>query len=59
MMREAVMATTITKRLFAVNERGLRVGEDHPKARLTDCDVAHMRRMHENDSIGYLQKSSR
>lgn len=45
-----VMKTT---RLVGVNERGLRVGEDHPKARLTDSDVELMRHMHEVDGLGY------
>lgn len=29
----------MTKRLVAVNERGIRVGEDHPRARYTDGEV--------------------
>jgi DNA invertase Pin-like site-specific DNA recombinase len=39
--------------MVGVNERGLRVGEDHPKARLTDSDVELMRHMHEVDGVGY------
>lgn len=47
------VATMTTKRLWAVNDRGLRVGEDHQRSKLTDADVELMRRMHENEKIGY------
>lgn len=30
-----------------VNERGLRVGEDHPNAKLTDNDVEMVRKLHD------------
>ena len=33
------------KRLFGVNEIGLRVGEDHPRATLTDHDVELIRQL--------------
>lgn len=33
--------------LFAVNEHGLRIGEDHPRAKLTDHDVEQIRRLAE------------
>lgn len=36
-----------------VNEKGLRVGEDHQRAKLTDHDVELMRQLHEEDGIGY------
>jgi len=36
-----------------VNEKGSRVGEDHPRATLTDHDVELMRQMHEEEGIGY------
>lgn len=36
-----------------VNEKGARVGEDHPRATLTDHDVELMRQMHEQEGIGY------
>lgn len=41
------------KKLVGVNERGLRVGEDHQRAKLTDADVERMRQMHEVDGLGY------
>jgi len=34
-------------KLIGVNEKGLRVGEDHPKAKLTNRDVELIRRLHE------------
>lgn len=30
----------------AVNERGLRIGEDHPNAKLTDAEVETIRTLH-------------
>ncbi|OAE72592.1 hypothetical protein A7J71_11270 [Achromobacter insolitus] len=36
-----------------VNEKGIRVGEDHQRAKLTDHDVELMRQLHEEDGIGY------
>lgn len=41
------------KTMVGVNERGLRVGEDHQRATLTDHEVEQMRRLHEDDKIGY------
>jgi len=35
------------KKLVGVNERGLRVGEDHQHARLTDHEVELIRQLHE------------
>lgn len=34
-------------RLVGVNERGLRVGEDHQHARLTDAECELIRQLHE------------
>lgn len=34
-------------RVVGVNERGLRVGEDHQHARLTDAECELIRQMHE------------
>jgi DNA invertase Pin-like site-specific DNA recombinase len=34
-------------RLVAVNEAGLRIGEDHPNSRLTDAEVETIRQLHE------------
>ena len=41
------------KRLVGVNDAGLRVGEDHPRAKLTDEEVERMRTLHEKERIGY------
>jgi len=41
-------------RTVAVNERGLRVGQDHPRAKLTDIEVELMRRLHD-EGMGYAQ----
>ncbi|MCY1201815.1 hypothetical protein D9M72_132860 [compost metagenome] len=40
-------------RIVGMNEHGWRVGEDHPKATLTDHDVELMRQMHEQEGVGY------
>jgi len=40
------------KRVVCVNAGGLRVGEDHQNAKLTDAEVDRIREMHEQ-GIGY------
>ena len=40
----------MAKRLVGVNEQGIRVGEDHQRATLTDADVELMRQLREEDS---------
>lgn len=42
-------------RLVAVNENGVRVGESHPRVRLTDGEVELIRSMHEDsdEPLGY------
>lgn len=40
-------------RMVAVNDKGLRIGEDHGRARLTDHEVELMRRMHELHPVGH------
>lgn len=42
-----------TIRVVGVSESGLRVGQWHPRATLTDAEVEAMRRMHEIDKYGY------
>ena len=37
----------MSKKVIAVNERGLRIGEDHPKAKLTSHEVDLIREMAE------------
>lgn len=41
-------------RLVGVNERGLRVGEDHQRATLTDGDVDRMRELYA-EGYGYTR----
>jgi DNA invertase Pin-like site-specific DNA recombinase len=38
--------------MIGVNERGLRVGQDHQRAKLSDAAVEMIRRLHE-DGMGY------
>lgn len=40
-------------RKVAVNEEGLRIGEDHPNANLSDADVDLIRDLHEEDGLTY------
>ncbi len=43
--------------MISVNERGQPVGEDHPRAKLNDAQVEHMRQLHEKGwSYGQLAK---
>lgn len=42
----------MAKRLVAINEQGLRIGEDHHRAKLTDAEVERLRQLHE-EGIGY------
>lgn len=37
----------MAKRIVGVNDRGLRVGQDHQRAKLTDAAVEMIRRLHE------------
>lgn len=34
------------RKVVAVNERGLRIGEDHQRAKLTNAEVDMIRRLH-------------
>lgn len=36
------------QKTVAVNEAGLRIGEDHPNAKLTDSEVERIRQLHEH-----------
>lgn len=40
-------------REVAVNETGLRIGEDHPNAKLTDSEIERIRSLHEDDGLSY------
>lgn len=35
--------------IFSVNERGLRIGQDHPRAKLSDAQVDEIRDLRERD----------
>ncbi|HHV49092.1 MAG TPA: hypothetical protein GXX56_09065 [Rhodocyclaceae bacterium] len=40
------------QKTVAVNEAGLRIGEDHPNAKLTDGEVEMIRQLHE-EGVSY------
>lgn len=40
-------------RVVAVNDRGRRIGQDHPNAKLTDADVELIRDLHESEGLSY------
>ena len=40
------------QKTVAVNDAGLRIGEDHPNSKLTDAEVETIRQMHE-DGMSY------
>lgn len=42
-----------TTRLLAVNEAGIRVGEDHQRAKLTNAEVDKLLDLHEEHGMGY------
>lgn len=44
------MAKRIT---FGINDRGIRLGEAHHNAKLTDAEVDQIRDLHENGAMGY------
>lgn len=46
-------AKTLHEAAVRVNEAGLRIGEDHQNAKLTDADVERIRDLHENDGMTY------
>ena len=41
------------QRTVAINEAGLRIGEEHPNAKLTDAEVERIRDLHEFDGMTY------
>lgn len=41
------------KKVVAVNERGMRIGESHQNAKLSDRDVDHIRELHEDHGFSY------
>ena len=46
-------ARMVNETFIPVNEAGLRIGEDHPNAKLTNADVERIRDLHENDGMTY------
>lgn len=40
---------------IARNHTNHRIGQSHPKARLTDEQVREMRRLHHEEGVGYLR----
>ena len=46
-------AKTAHETTAPVNEAGLRIGEDHPGAKLTDAEVERIRSLHEDDGMTY------
>lgn len=45
---DQIVPPTSRKVFVAVDENGLRIGETHPNARLTDAEVDQIREMHED-----------
>lgn len=43
---------SMSKRMVAVNDLGCRIGEDHPRAELTNADVARLLALHD-EGFGY------
>jgi DNA-binding transcriptional regulator YiaG len=52
---DQVVPTTSRKVFIAVDENGLRIGETHPKAKLTDAQVDEMRDLREEQGWSYDQ----
>lgn len=50
---DQIVPTTSRKVYVAVNEQGIRLGETHPNAELTDHEVDLMRELREKDSMSY------
>jgi hypothetical protein len=50
---DQVVPTTSRKVFIAVDENGLRIGETHPNAKLTDVQVDEMRDLHEQKGWTY------
>jgi nucleoside phosphorylase len=52
---DQIVPTTSRKVFIAVDENGLRIGETHPNAKLTDAQVDQMREKHETEGWTYDQ----
>ncbi|WP_288076436.1 hypothetical protein [Pseudomonas sp.] len=46
------------KRIVAINEKGNRIGQNHPRARFTDDQVDRIRDLHEDHGMTYDQLSA-
>lgn len=44
---------TPPKKYVAVNERGCRIGQDHPRAKLTNHEIELLLRLHDEEGWGY------
>lgn len=49
------MTKQVIIRLIATNDRGYRIGESHPNAKITDKEVEEIRDLHEFASMGYTE----
>jgi predicted DNA-binding protein (UPF0251 family) len=47
------------RKTVAVNDAGLRIGEDHPNAKLTDAEVERIRSLHEDEGMTYDELSEK
>jgi ribosome-binding protein aMBF1 (putative translation factor) len=56
---DQVVPTTSRKVFIAVDENGLRIGETHPNAKLTDAQVDEMRDLRERDGWSYDRLAER
>jgi DNA-binding transcriptional regulator YiaG len=56
---DQVVPTTSRKVFIAVDENGLRIGETHPNAKLTDAQVDEMRDLREHSGWSYDQLAER
>jgi len=56
---EIIPGITPGTRSVAYNDRGWRVGEGHPKARLTDAQIEQIRDEYEAGGVGYRRLSAR
>jgi hypothetical protein len=50
---DQIVPPTSRKVFVAVDENGLRIGESHPNAKLTDAQVDEIRDLHEEHGLSY------
>ena len=56
---DQVVPATSRKVFVAVDENGLRIGESHPNAKLTDHEVDLIRELREKDNMSYALLSEK